>query len=104
MVLRRHKDGVTVNLRLTPGARQEGITGLADAGDGKRVLKISVRSPPEGGKANKELFALLAAEWGLPKSCFSLLSGETNRQKTVLVHGDAEALYDKLSKWLKSLG
>ncbi|TAL31692.1 MAG: DUF167 domain-containing protein [Alphaproteobacteria bacterium] len=103
MPFKIHKQGVTVNVRLTPGARHDGIAGVVDAGDGKKALKISVRSPPEDGKANKELLALLAQEWGLPKSAFSLLSGDTNRQKVVLVAGDGQALFAQLAAWSASL-
>jgi uncharacterized protein (TIGR00251 family) len=95
---------LTVNVRLTPGARSEGFSGLADAPDNIKALKISVRSPPEDGKANKALLAFLAEEWDLPKSRLSLLSGETNRQKVVLVEGDGAALQMLLANWLKSKG
>lgn len=104
MPFRLHKQGITVNVRLTPGARRDGIGGVVDAGDGKKALKISVRSPPEDGKANKELLALLAAEWGLPKSSLSLLSGDSSRQKVVLIAGDSAALQMKLANWLNSKG
>ena len=100
MPFKIHKQGVTVNVRLTPGARHDGISGVVDAGDGKKALKISVRSPPEDGNANKELLALLAKEWGLPKSALSLLSGDTNRQKVVLVAGDGEKLFQRMTEWL----
>ena len=102
MLFRLHKQGLTVNVRLTPGARTAGISGVVDAGDGKNALKISVRAPPEDGKANKDLLALLAKEWGLPKSSLSLLSGDTNRQKVVLVAGDPAALQAQMANWLKS--
>ena len=62
-------------------------------------LKISVTAIPEDGKANKALFALLAREWKLPKSALSLLSGDTHRQKVVLVEGDGGALISRLQEW-----
>lgn len=104
MPLKIHRQGVTVNVRLTPGARQDGISGIIGQADGSRALKISVRAPPENGRANKELFLLLAKAWHIPKSSLSLLTGDTSRQKTVLVEGEAKALYEKLSNWLKTLG
>jgi uncharacterized protein (TIGR00251 family) len=104
MPFRLHKRGLTVNVRLTPGARREGVAGVADAGEGKKALKISVRAPPEDGKANQALLGLLSKEWGVPKSSLTLLSGETNRQKTLLVAGDGAALQMKLANWLNSLG
>jgi uncharacterized protein len=101
---RPHKQGVSVNVRLTPGARREGFSGIADIGDGKAALKISVRAPPEDGRANAALIALLAKEWGLPKGAFSLLSGASSRQKTLLVEGDSGAVLQNIEIWLARKG
>lgn len=98
--LRSHARGVTLALRLTPKARHEGIDGLMPGEEGTTLLKVSVNAPPEDGKANKALLALLAKEWGLPRAALSLLTGETSRHKVVLIEGDAAALMKKLSAWL----
>lgn len=99
MPFRRHSKGASVDIRLTPGARSENISGIVDAADGKKALKISVRAVPEDGKANTALIALLAKEWDVPKSSISLLSGAASRQKTLLVEGDSERLFSLLSGW-----
>lgn len=101
MPLKPHKDGVTVQVRLTPGARQPSVTGLMDVGEGKTALKVGVNAVPEDGKANQALLALLATTWGLPKSSFTLISGTTNRQKVILVSGDTALLTEKISGWIK---
>lgn len=90
-----HSKGVTVRIRLTPGARQTAVQGFADeagGADAGRLLKISVNAVPEDGKANRALVDFLAREWGLPKSAFSLISGDTSRQKILLVETDAPAV------------
>ncbi len=96
MPFQLHSRGVTARIRLTPAARKTAFQGFADAaGDAHagRMLKISVNAVPEDGKANRALLEFLASEWGLPKSALSLLSGDTSRQKTVLVEApDAEGL------------
>lgn len=99
-----HKKGLSVSIRLTPAARTSGFQGLADIADGKTALKFSVNTPPEDGKANKALIVLLAKEWKLQKSSFSLLSGDTNRNKVVLIEGDGAALMKILSAWLTAQG
>jgi uncharacterized protein (TIGR00251 family) len=104
MPFRPHSKGVTAEVRLTPGARKEGIFGIADAGDGKQALKISVRAVPEDGRANKALLSLLADEWNLPKSALSLLSGAASRRKTVLVEGDSKSLMAELLAWRNKQG
>lgn len=103
MPFRKNSRGVTVNVRLTPGARREGCAGVADGGDGKRALKIAVRAKPEDGKANVALIAFVAQEWDVPKSSITLVTGMTSRQKTLLVEGDSEELYQKLENWRNSL-
>jgi uncharacterized protein len=102
MPFKIHKQGVTVQIRLTPGARRAGFGGLMDVGGGKMALKFSVQAPPEDGKANRALLDLLAEEWDLPKGALSLLSGETNRQKLVLAAGDGEKLIARLKNWTLS--
>jgi uncharacterized protein len=96
-----HKNGVSVRIRLTPAARKTAFQGFADeAGEvgAGRLLKISVNAAPEDGKANRALIAFLAKEWGLPKSVFFLIAGETSRQKTVLVQsGTPDSLLTRLS-------
>lgn len=92
MPIKAHKKGISVNIRLTPGAKVETIHDIVDKGDEERALKVSVRVPPEDGKANRALINLLAKEWKLPKASFSLLSGATSRNKIILVEGDSEKL------------
>jgi hypothetical protein len=94
---RIHPKGVTVSIRLMPGARMTAFVGLVDGGDGTVALKVSVNAVPEGGKANWTLVSFLAESWGLQKSDLSLLSGETFRKKVVLIKGDSAALMKKLS-------
>ncbi len=100
MPLELHPSGLKVTVRLTPNARKSGFNGLMETADGKTALKISVNVPPEDGKANKALIAFLAKSWKLPKSSISLLSGTTNRLKTLLVNGDGPALMERITPLL----
>lgn len=102
MPFRKNSRGVTVNVRLTPGARREAFAGVADGGDGKRALKIAVRAKPENGKANVALIEFAARAWDVPKSSVSIITGLTGRQKTLLVEGDADALLEKIGAWAAS--
>jgi uncharacterized protein (TIGR00251 family) len=88
-------DGVVVTVKLTPKARGAGIDGVTeDLGpEGPRtVLRLRVTEPPESGKANTAMIALLAKAWRLPKSSFTIVAGGTSRLKRVHVTGDAQAL------------
>lgn len=74
-----------------------------DIANNQKALKASVTAAPEDGRANKALIALLAKELKVPKTSISLLSGETNRQKVILIEGDSAQLQKKASAWITSL-
>jgi uncharacterized protein (TIGR00251 family) len=82
-------DGVRLQLRLTPKASRDAIQGFADEADGGAVLKCSVTTVPEDGKANVALIKMLAKAWKVPRSSIELVSGATDRRKTVLIRGEA---------------
>ncbi len=67
-------------------------------------LKALVTAPPEDGKANDAVIALLASEWRLPKSAFAVLKGATSRQKTLSVAGDSAHLAGRIAEWMKAHG
>ena len=64
-------------LRVTPGARTEGIE-IADG----RVL-VKVRAKPQDGVANEAVRALLAEALGVAASRLRMLRGATGREKLV---------------------
>jgi uncharacterized protein (TIGR00251 family) len=49
------KDGILLNLRVSPGAKRTSIEGPYGA-----ALKLKVAAPPVGGKANAEVERFLA--------------------------------------------
>lgn len=83
-----------MNLRLhvTPKASRQRIEGLQPQADGSRALKVSVTAAPEGGKANAAVVKLLAKDWRLPKSAFSIRAGASGRHKLLFIEGDAGEL------------
>jgi uncharacterized protein (TIGR00251 family) len=98
------EDGLIVTIKLTPKARGAGIDGIVEepGPDGPRsLLKLRVTEPPESGKANAAMIALLAKAWRLPKRAFSILSGETSRLKRVHIAGDAQALLRAITPHLQ---
>ncbi len=96
--LRSTGKGVLLPVRLTPGARHNAISGMAEDADGTCRLKVSVTAAPKGGKANAALVALLAKSWGLPQSAISIKSGATARAKTLLVAGRPGPLLARIEK------
>ena len=83
MPLARDVDGgVEIAVKAVPGARRDEVVGLL----GER-LKVRVSAPPEGGKANAAICALLARELGVPARAVSVVRGASNAEKCVFVAG-----------------
>lgn len=74
--------GAVVNIRVAPRSSRPGLDGIA--GD---ALKVRVKSAPVDGKANKELLETVAEAFGLAKSRVSFVSGETSKNKKLLLAG-----------------
>lgn len=69
-------------LRVTPGARSEGI----ELGEG--CVLVKVRAKPQDGEANAAVLALLARALGKATSRLRLLRGATGRDKLVQLPRD----------------
>lgn len=75
-----------LNVWAQPGASRDRIAGL----HGGR-LKVAVSAPPEKGRANKAVEAVIAGALGVRKTAVKVVTGETSREKTVEVEGVDEA-------------
>ncbi|MBB4065245.1 DUF167 family protein [Gellertiella hungarica] len=84
------EDHLRLSVRLTPSGGRDAFDGVEVAADGTLWLKARVSQPPEGGKANKALIALLSKTFRLPKSAITLMSGETARKKILRIEADPE--------------
>ena len=56
--------------------------------------KVTVSAPPEDGRANKAVEALLAATLGLRPSQVHVVKGQTQRLKVVQIDGVEQAAVD----------
>jgi uncharacterized protein (TIGR00251 family) len=96
--LQPHAEGVLLPVRVQPGARREGIVG-EHAG----AIKIAVHAAPEQGKANHAVIDVLAKALDIPRGALEVVSGETSRQKRLLVRGlDLSTLAARLVDIMKS--
>jgi uncharacterized protein (TIGR00251 family) len=71
-------DGARLRLRVSPGASRSRVLGPHGG-----ALKLSVKAPPERGKANREVLALVAEAFGVAPADVELVSGETAPDKVV---------------------
>ena len=69
-------------VKVRAGAKQSSVDGWVIIND-KEYLKLSIKSPPEKGKANKEIIEYLAEELAIPKSDIEITSGKTSQFKVV---------------------
>ncbi len=80
IALTPHPLGTVVSLKARPGAKKDAILG-----ERLGALRVSVTAPPDKGRANEAIVDVLAAGLDLKRSSIRLLSGETSRDKRLLV-------------------
>jgi uncharacterized protein len=80
----------SLRLRVVPGATRPGVVGRH--GD---AWKVRVAAPPEAGKANEAVLALLAEALGVRRRDLEIASGRSSRDKTVALSGltDEDVVY-----------
>ena len=88
-------DGVSVTVKVQPKSRRPGIQGAAVSAHGP-CLRIGVNDPPEDGRANRAVCAVLAEALHVPASAVAVAFGQTSRDKTLHVAGDTALLTARL--------
>ena len=94
-------DGLVVSLRVSPKASRSAILGPQQSDTGQ-VLKVAVTAPPDKGKANEAVIALIAKAFGIAKCDVTLISGAADRRKVLRLHGDPQTLAAAAEKWSPS--
>ncbi len=79
--IKEGKEGIIINVRVQPKASRAKIKVE------KEHLKIWVTEPPVDGKANRAVVELLAKKLGVRKAQVEIKSGETSRNKVVIIKG-----------------
>lgn len=82
-----------IAVRVQPRSRREEV----QVGDGGK-LKAWVMAPPENGRANEALVALLARRLGIPKSSIQVVRGHRSRDKVLAIEGlESEVVLSRLA-------
>jgi uncharacterized protein (TIGR00251 family) len=77
---------VRLAVKVVPGASRDGIAGwLGDA------LKVRVAAPPERGRANAAVAAVVAAAVGVSADRVRVVAGARSPRKTLAIDGVTEA-------------
>ena len=95
---RRDGADILLSVRLTPKAARARIGGTFVDAAGQAWLQAAVTAPPDKGKANAALIALLARTLDVPASTIFLETGDTNRLKRLRLSGGADKLDALLTK------
>jgi uncharacterized protein (TIGR00251 family) len=74
--------GIILPVRAVPRASKNEIRGIHG-----EALKVRLQAPPVEGKANQALIRFLSEALAVPRSQITIASGETGRNKTVLITG-----------------
>jgi uncharacterized protein len=84
--------GLTFAIRVQPRAKRNAIIGELGG-----ALKVALTAPPVGGRANDACVELLAEALDVHRSCITLVSGQSSRNKVVRVKGlSAQELRDRV--------
>jgi uncharacterized protein len=88
-------DGVSVTVKVQPKSRRPGIQGRTISARGP-CLRIGVTEAAEDGRANRAACAVLAQALHVAAAAVAVTIGQTSRDKTLHVAGDAAFLTARL--------
>ncbi|WDR01714.1 DUF167 family protein [Devosia algicola] len=94
---RRDADGLSLFVRVTPNAGRNTIDGIDVRDDGRAVLQVRVNAVPDKGRANLAVIALLAKQFGVPKSSIAVAAGATGRLKTLFLSVEPDRIIQQLT-------
>ena len=97
--VRGQGDACIFAVRLTPKGGRDALEGWIAGAEGRMFLKARVAAPPEDGKANAALIALLAKTLGVAKSRVHLVAGETSRLKTIRIESVSAELVARIETY-----
>ena len=84
-------------MKVQPKSRRPGIQGRSVSMHGP-CLRIGVAEAAEDGRANRAACAVLARALDMPASAVVVTLGQTSRDKTLHVRGDAATLTERLER------
>lgn len=90
---------ITFCVRLTPKGGRDAVDGWGRDANGAPVLRARVAAPPEDGKANAALVALLARAFAVPRSAVTISAGAAARTKRIRIEGGKEMLSARLNQF-----
>lgn len=91
-IFKETADGLIIRIKIIPNSSKNAIV-FENEG-----IKIKITAQPIENKANKALIDFLAKNLKIAKSNISIIKGELNKEKTLLIKGiDEQTFKDYLS-------
>ena len=87
-----------MRVSVSPNAGENKISGTRENASGSLQLAVRVTAAPDKGKANAAVIKLLSKVLGQPKSAFTIVSGETARQKTIEIAAQPDDIDARLDE------
>ncbi|MBU4054222.1 MAG: YggU family protein [Proteobacteria bacterium] len=89
-------EGLIITIYVQPRSSRNQITGIHG-----QALKVKLTAPPVDGAANKMCIEFLSKALQVPKTSIDMLSGQTGRNKRLLIRTDD---HDTQSRLFQLLG
>ncbi|MBR5130140.1 MAG: YggU family protein [Alphaproteobacteria bacterium] len=90
-------DYTLIKIRVSPNAKRNGFEGVWN----DTHLKLALRAPAVDGKANEAVIDFLSDFFHIKKSQIEIVSGQTNRCKTLRLDVIYSQLTDQITKLTK---
>ncbi len=82
--IRKQKDGVAIDIEVSPNSKTEEIKGYNEWR--KRII-VSMKEKPEKFKVNREIVSFFSSLFHVSQEKVSIISGEKNPHKTIFIRG-----------------
>lgn len=93
------ENGLTLSLRVQPGAKRSSFDGLWNG----THIKVALQAPAVDGKANEALINFLSENLKIKKKNIFIVTGQTSRCKVVFIEVENTDERMKLDRWLKQI-
>jgi len=96
MQLTKVENGLLMQVKVVPNSSRTKVAGMLGG-----ALKVKVAQPPEGGKANEAVVALLAEILEVGRGQVAVTAGHSSPRKTVRIVGlTEEAVRERIARAL----
>ena len=86
-IFEKTEDGLIIRIKIIPNASKNELVQMEDG------LKVRITAQPIENKANKALIDFFSKNLRIPKTNITIIKGELNKEKTLLIKGGDEEMF-----------